>query len=99
MAVPSYKVTKAIVLLVPPSPSNIPTHRYTSKTNNQPLPICSFKRGEGVVLWIINGTLFFLRKNNFSLLFLRKINWGSYETIIRFYFIYDIGPLKEFIFF
>ena len=48
-------------------------------------------------LLIINGTLFFLRKNNLSLLFLRKINWGSYEKIIRFYFLYEI--LKEFIFF
>ena len=28
-------------------------------------------------LWIINGTLFFLGKNNLSLLFLRKINWRS----------------------
>ena len=53
--------------------------------------------GERPILWIINGTLFFSEKNNLSLLFLRKINWGSYEKIIRFYFLYEI--LKEFIFF
>ena len=57
------------------------------------------KRGGGgdLFLWIINDTLCFLRKNNLSLLFLRKINWGSYEKIIRFYFLYEL--LKEFIFF
>ena len=53
--------------------------------------------GGNVVLWIINGTLLFLRKNNLSLLFSRNINWGSYEKIIWFYFLYEI--LKESIFF
>ena len=42
--------------------------------------------GGDLFLWIINDTLFFLRKNNLSLLFLRKINWGSYEKKIDFTF-------------
>ena len=41
----------------------------------------------------MNGTLLFLRKINLSLLLLRKIIGGSYEKIIRFYFLYEI--LKE----
>ena len=45
--------------------------------------------GKGYFLWIINGT--------FEFTILRKINWGSYEKIIRFYFLYEI--LKESIFF
>ena len=50
--------------------------------------------GGGVVLWIIKGTLLFLIQNNLSLLFLRNINWGSYEKIIRIYFLYEISLRK-----
>ena len=38
--------------------------------------VTTVKRGGGgPILWIINGTIYFLIKNNLSLLFLRKINW------------------------
>ena len=59
--------------------------------------LASERGGGGGSLWIINDTLLFLGINNLSLLFLRNINWGSYEKIIRFYFLYEI--LKESIFF
>ena len=53
-------------------------------------------RGEGET-YFYELLMALIKKNNVSLLFLRKINWGSYEKIIRFYFLYEI--LKEFIFF
>ena len=71
---------------------------YNIALQNTDFGVLQRERGGGgggreVVLWINNGTLLFLRKNNLSLLFLRNINWGSYEKIIRFYFLYEI--LKE----
>ena len=39
-------------------------------------------------LWIINGTIFVLIKNNLS--FLRKFNWRYNVVMIFFYFLYEI---------
>ena len=71
---------------------------YIQALQNTDVGVLQRGGGGEVVLWINNGTLLFLRKNNLSLLFLRNITWGSsYEKIIRFYFLYEI--LKESIFF
>ena len=81
-----------ISIFFPPVVGDTPSLSHTRsvlRASNNDL-FCSFReRGGGgeVVIWIIKGTL----------LFLRNINWGSYEKIIRIYFLYEI--LKESIFF
>ena len=82
------QIVEIVIFYCSPTDSNTFIRRW----ERTPL----WRGGGGYFLWIINGTLFLIFLNNLNT-FLRKINWGSYEKIIRFYFLYEI--LKESIFF